>query len=313
MFLLSSSPQIKNGKIIKEKIKHEIPQGMQGFAINTRRTKFADIKVRKALALAMDFEWMNNNLFYGSYTRSNSFFSNSLYAATGLPVGKELEVLEKFRNQLPAEVFTQEFKMPESDGSGYMRSQLLEARKLLEDAGWKIKNGKLTNKQGEVFTINFLTQSGSGFERIIPSFIANLKMLGIESKIKTADTSTYKKLTDDFDYDMIVDSWPAPLSPGNELADYWLSSSADIKGSRNSVGAKSPAIDELVKQIISAKDKETLVANMRAFDRVLLNSYYVIPQWNLPYFRILYWNKFAKPAISPKYDGQFGLYTWWAK
>ncbi len=306
-------PQIKSGKIKKEKLAHQIPQGMQGFAMNLRKDKFADIRTRKALTIALDFEWMNKNLFYDSYTRRESYFDNSIYKATGLPEGKELEILEPFRAQVPAEVFTTAFKLPKTDGSGHMRRQLLEARKLLEEAGWKIKNGKLTNSKGEAFTIQFLLQNGSSFERVLPSYMGNLKILGIDSSIKLADTSTYKKLTDDFDYDMIINSWPASLSPGNELWDYWNSGSAEIKGSQNATGTKNPVVDDLVKQIIVAKDKETLVATVKALDRVLLWNYYAVPQWGITSFRIVYWDKFAHPEVTPKYDGQFGLWTWWFK
>lgn len=306
-------PQVKDGRIKKEKIKNSIPIGMQGFAMNIRRDKFSDWRVRKALMLALDFEWMNKNLFYDSYIRTNSYFSNSIYAATSLPEGKELAILERYRGQVPDDVFTKEFTIPKTDGSGNLRAQLLEARKLLSDAGWNIKNGKLTNAKGQVFTIEFLTQNGSSFGRLMPSYYANLKLLGIDAHTRLADASVFKKLTDDFDFDMVVNGWPASLSPGNELLDYWNSASADVPGSRNWVGAKDKVIDELVKGIITAEDKESLVASVKALDRVLLWNYFVVPQWNLPFFRILYWDKYEHPAVTPKYDSQFGLYTWWAK
>ena len=306
-------PQVKSGRIKKEKLAHQIPQGMQGFAMNIRRTKFADVRTRKALTLAMDFEWMNKNLFYNSYTRRESYFDNSIYKSSSLPQGKELEILEPFRTDIPPEVFTKEFKLPKSDASGNIRTQLLEARELLKQAGWNIKNGQLTNAKGEVFNIQFLLLSGSSFERVMPSYINNLRVLGIDATVKLADTSTYKKLTDEFDYDMIINSWPASLSPGNELVEYWNSGSADVKGSQNAVGVKNKAIDALLKQIVMAKDKETLVNTVKALDRVLLWNYYVVPQWGITSFRILYWDKFMHPAITPKYDGQFGLWTWWVK
>jgi microcin C transport system substrate-binding protein len=306
-------PQIKNGKIIKEKIKHEIPQGMQSFVFNLRKDKFDNVDVRKAIGMALDFEWMNKNLFFDSYTRSESFFSNSIYAAKGAPSGKELELLKPYQLDLPEEVFNKQFELPKSDGSGFIRNRLLEAKELLKGAGWIIKNGKLKNYKDDVFTIEVLNLQGSSFERVFPSFEANLKLLGIDTKIVSVDPSSYKKRVDDFDFDMMVSSFGASLNPGNELVDYWDSKSADIKGSRNIIGVKNPIIDELVKKIINAKDKETLIATTRALDRVLMNSYYVIPQWHIPYFRILYWNKFARPEVLPKYDSQFGLWTWWAK
>jgi microcin C transport system substrate-binding protein len=147
----------------------------------------------------------------------------------------------------------------------------------------------------------------------MPSYYANLKILGIECRTRLADATVYKKLSDDFDYDMMVNSWPASLSPGNELIDYWNSTSADVPGSRNLIGVKNKVVDELVKAIIQANDKETLVASVKALDRVLLWNYYVVPQWYLPYFRMLYWNKFQHPKVSAPYDGGYGLMTWWAK
>lgn len=304
---------VKSGKIKKELIKHEIPQGMQGFVFNTRQSKFSDRKVRQAVALTLDFEWMNKNVFYNAYTRTHSYFSNSIYASSGLPTGKELEILEKYRDQLPPEVFTTEYSLPESDGSGRIRERLIEARNLLAEAGWKIRDGKLKNDKGEAFTIEFLIEDGSTFERLLPSVMKNLDVLGIESKTKEVDVSQYQKRVEGFDYDMIVGSWPAPLSPGSEQVNYWHSSSADVKGSRNFIGIKSPVVDALVEGILKAEDKDTLVATTHALDRVLLWNNYVIPNWYIDSFRIVHWDKFGKPSFMPKYDTNFGMYNWWVK
>jgi microcin C transport system substrate-binding protein len=303
---------VHDGRIVKELIPHSIPTGIQAFALNTRKEKFADARVRKALNLAFDYEWMNKNLFYESYTRTSSYFSNSIYAATGLPSEFELKLLEPYRDQLPEEVFTQEFKQAKSDGSGRIRERLVEAAKLLEEAGWKLENNKLT-KDGKQFEIEFLLQSGATMERLIPSLAKNLEQLGITSKIRAVEPSQYKQRTDEFDFDLIVNVWGQSNSPGNEQINYWHSSSAGTKGSMNYIGIKSPVVDALVNKIVYARDKENLITATHALDRVLLWNYYVIPQFYAGFFRILHWDKFAKPKTMPIYDAQFGLWTWWAK
>lgn len=306
-------PAIKEGKIIKEKLKNEIPQGMQAFAFNLRHDKFKDVRVRHAISLALDFEWMNHNLFYNSYTRNDSYFANSIYASSGIPQGKELELLKPFAGQLPPELFSQPFKLPVSDGSGYIRPQLVEAMKLLNEAGWHIKNGQLQNAKGEPLNIEILVIHGSGFERIFGSFQKNLELLGIGSSIKSVDSSQYKELSDSFDFDMCIQSWHESLSPGTEQMNYWHSSSADVKGSENIAGIKNPVVDALILDIIKAQDKDDLIAATRALDRVLLWNYYSIPNWYIGSFRLLYWNKFERPKILPKYDAGFGLMEWWVK
>lgn len=310
-------PAIEEGRIKKEKIYHEIPTGMQAFVFNTRLEKFQNRNVRKALSLAMDFEWMNKNLFYGTYTRSDSYFENSIYAANyendGLPSETELEILEQYRDQLPPEVFTTKFTLPESDGSGRIRERLLEARDILQQEGWEVKNGKLTNQQGEVMSIEFLIVNGSAINRLIPPMQENLRILGVQTSVKEADTSSYKKKLDDFDFDMIVGLWGQSNSPGNEQTFYWHSSSADVNGSRNFIGIKNPVVDALVEKISTAQSKDELVNTVRALDRVLLWNYYTIPQFYAGYFRILHWDKYEKPETLPKYDNSFGMWTWWAK
>jgi len=306
-------PAVTQGRITKVKLPNEIPSGMQCFIINNRRDKFSDIRVRQALNLALDFEWMNKNLFYNSYTRTNSYFANSIYASSGIPEGQELKILKPFKNKLPPELFTEEFKLPVSDGSGRIRDQLVKAKNLLEQAGWKIKDGVLTNAKGEPFTIEILLQQGSSFERIMGPFQQNLAILGITAKLKSVDTSQYKELADNFDYDMFINTFAESLSPGTEQTSYWGSSTADVKGGMNYIGIKNPVVDALIEQILNANDKATLLAATHALDRVLLWNYYVIPQWHIGSFRLLYWNKFEHPETLPKYDPEFGLMNWWMK
>ncbi len=305
-------PALAKGLIIKEELRHEIPTGMQGFWFNTRRAVFADRRVREALNYAFDFEWTNKNLFYGAYTRTASYFSNSELASSGLPEGQELEILSRFRDRLPEHVFTQPFELPVSDGSGNIRSQMRSALRLLKAAGWSVDKStrKLVNAAGEPMRFELMLVQPE-FERVVLPLQRNLERLGIEMRVRTVDAAQYEKRIEDFDFDIVVSSRGQSLSPGNEQRNYWTSAMADQPGGQNIAGIKDPVIDELVEQLVVAPDRESLIAHTRALDRVLLWGYYVIPNWHLSAFRIAYWDKFARPPISPKYS--FGLETWWVE
>ncbi len=300
--------QIKDGLVVKEEIGNERPTGMQGFVYNLRRPLFQDIRVREALAFAFDYEWTNKNLFYGQYTRTESYFSNSELASRGIPTGEELALLAPFRGQLPKELFTRAYHPPATDGSGRIRHNLRQAAALLKAAGWMVKNGKLVDANGAPFSFEILLNSPV-WERIALPFIKNLKRLGIEAQVRVVDSAQYQERTETFDYDMLVDVFGQSLSPGNEQRDYWTSAAASRNGARNTIGIKNPVIDALVEQIISAPDRDSLIARTRALDRVLLWGQYVIPHWHIQSFRLAYWNKFSKPEISPKYD--LGFESWW--
>lgn len=302
-------PPVQKGLIIKEEIPHDIPTGMQAFVFNTRKATFADPKVREALQYAFDFEWSNKQFAFGSYRRTESYFSNSELASSGLPEGAELAILEKYRGKIPEAIFTTPFANPKTSGSGQdMRASLGTAKKLLEEAGWKLGKSGLLEKDGKPFKFEILEDSPT-FERWINPMIANLKKLGIDATLRLVDTAQYQNRMDGFDFDMTVSTFAQSLSPGNEQLDFWGSAKADVKGSRNVMGIKSPVVDELIAQIIAAPDRETLIAATRALDRVLLWNYYVIPQWHIDYHRVAYWNKFGKPAVTPKYS--LGADTWW--
>ncbi len=302
-------PPFDAGLIIKEEIPHSIPTGMQGFFFNTRRDKFADRRVREALGYAFDFEWTNKNLFNGAYTRTRSYFSNSELASSGLPGPDELKLLEPFRDQLPPEVFTKEYRPPKTDGSGNPRRNLRQALRLLRAAGWEVRDGRLVSKaNGRPMEIEFLIVSPA-FERVIAPFVKNLARLGITARIRLVDTAQYQKRLEQFDFDIIVGSIGESMSPGNEQRNYWTSTAADTPGSRNYAGIRSPVVDALVDKLIAAESRKALVAAARALDRVLLWGYYVIPQWHIRYFRVAYWNKFSRPEITPKYG--LGFDTWW--
>ena len=291
------TPAVNNGWLIKEEIPHQMSTGMQGFIMNTRRGIFADRQVRKALAYALDFEWTNELLFHGQYTRTESYFSNADLASRGLPQGEELEILERYRDQLPPEIFTEEFSVPKTDGSGNSRQNLLIARKMLAEAGWKVKDLKLVNeKTGEVMKFEILLVS-QAFERIALPFTKNLERLGIEVNIRTVDPSQYANRLRELDFDVIVGGWGQSLSPGNEQRSYWGSYAADQYGTRNYAGIKNPVIDELIELVIEASDRESLIQRTRALDRVLLFGHYVIPNWHILFNRLLYWDKFSRPEI----------------
>ncbi len=302
-------PALTKGLVKKETFAHQRPSGMQGFAFNLRRPLFQDPRVRQALAYAFDFEWSNRNLFYGQYTRTRSYFDNSELAAQGLPSPEELAVLEPLRKDLPSEVFTSAYEPPTAGDDTQLRANFQKALQLLQKAGWEFRDRKLVNaKTGEPFRFELLIAEPT-WERIALPFARNLERLGIEMSVRTVDSAQYENRERSFDFDMIVNVWGQSLSPGNEQREYWSSAAADQPGSRNLVGLKSPAIDRLVDQVIAAPDRASLVTRVRALDRALQWSYLVIPHWHIPYDRLVFWDKFGRPAVTPSQGVQ--LDTWW--
>jgi microcin C transport system substrate-binding protein len=304
---------VKDGRIVKKKIPNQLPQGMQGFAFNLRRPVFQDKAVRKAINYAFDFEWSNKQFAYGEYTRTRSYFANSEMEATGLPEGRELEILEQFRDQLPTDVFTEEYKNPVTDGSGNNRANLREAAQILDAAGWKLGPDGIRAKGGVKLQFELLIAGvNEGFQRWFQPLQQNLEKLGIKASIRTVDATQYTNRVIAFDYDMIIGSWGQSNSPGNEQREYWESSRADMQGSRNYLGLKDPVVDRLVEMIVQAPTREDLVARCRALDRVLQHGWYVIPNWHQPAWRVAYWDKFAMPATQAPFS--LGVMdTWWSK
>ncbi len=302
-------PNVVSGKIKRQEIAHELPAGMQAFVYNTRRPIFQDARVREALAYAFDFEWSNKQLAFGSYTRTNSYFANSPLAATQPISEGELKLLEPYRAQLPSRVFTDAYQPPKTNGSGDVRDNLRQAKKLLEEAGWKLENGLLKNAAKEPFTFEILYDSNM-FDRWILPFISNLRKLGIHANLRVIDVAQYQNRMNDFDFDMTVSSFGQGLTPGNEQSAYWGSAVADEKGSMNIMGIKNPAIDDLSQKITQCQTYEDLVTTVKALDRVLLWNFYVIPQWYVGTFRIAYWNKLGHPAATPPYALPM-IDTWW--
>ena len=307
-----NGPHYDSGEIKKTELTHKNNAGMQGFAFNTRRDKFKDVRVRRALSLAYDFEWANDKLFYNQYVRAGSYFSNSELAAQDLPKGKELVLLEKYRDQLPNEIFTKQWQPATTIPPSSLRKNLIQARDLLAEAGWTIQDGVLKNKQGEVFILDILLVQ-KGFDRIVAPYAHNLKKLGIETSYRKVDSSLYKRRIDTFEFDMVVNSFSSSVSPGNELMNMFHSSSADLKGSNNLPGINSPVVDALVLAIIQAKNREQVVTAARALDRVLLYGEYIVPNWYINVHRIAYWDKFGIPETQPLYYDPITwlLKAWW--
>lgn len=305
--------QFDSAKIIKELFPHKNNQGMQAFVFNIRRPLFQDIRVRQALGMAFDFERTNTTLFFDQYTQTQSYFSNSELAATGLPQGLELELLQPFKDQVPAEVFTTPITPVKTGSPQALRNNLRIAMKLLADAGWTINNGKLTDKDGKPFAFEILLSS-STFERVMADFAKNLQTLGIDATYRSIDQALYVQRMQNFDFDMAVEVFGQSQSPGNEQRDYWTSAAAERKGSHNIIGIKNPVVDKLVDCVIYAKTQEELTAACKALDRVLWYNHYLIPNWYLATYRLAFWNKFSRPETLPVYYTPFQLLmTWWAK
>lgn len=300
-----------SGKLVKKLFPHKNNAGMQGFVFNTRRELFKDPGVRQALGLAFDFEWTNKTLFFGQYTRNDSYFSNSNLAARGLPSKEELALLEPFRDQLPSEVFTLPLDPPSTAPPSSLRKNLRQAKKLLNEAGWSVSDGILTNDSGKRFEFEILLASPS-FERVMAPYAKNLEKLGIKAHYRTIDTALYIDRMRNFDFDMMVTVFSQSQSPGNEQRNYWHSSTADQEGSRNLAGIKDQAVDALVEAIIYAQTQEELTTACRALDRVLWYGYYVVPNWYLDSHRLAYNSRFNQPDTLPLYYQPVELLmTWW--
>jgi microcin C transport system substrate-binding protein len=302
-------PPFEKGLIKKESIKNSVPAGMQSFVMNQRRALFADRRVRYALAHAFDFEWTNKNLFYGMYTRNDSYFENSEMQADRPPSATMLKILEPFRQYLWPEVYTQSYTPPSTAGNNSLRNNLSKALNLLRESGWAVKDGVLRNNTtGKPFTFEILLQQPS-FERVVLPFADNLKKLGIKTNVRQVDTSQYINRLRDFDFDMIIATFPQSLSPGNEQRYFWSSEAAKTPGTRNYCGIQNKAIDQLIDLVINAGSRKELVDRCKALDQALLWGHYVIPNWHLGEYRVAYAVKVRHPDKMPPYN--LSLETWW--
>jgi microcin C transport system substrate-binding protein len=307
-----TGPNFENGEIVKKALVHSNGAGMQAFVMNLRRPLFQDIRVRKALALALDYEWMNRQLFYNQYERIYSFFTNSVMAATGLPSEDELALLEPLRDQLDPAVFGPAPKPPRTDAPFSLRGNLLKARALMAEAGWTYRDGALRNAKGEVFEFEILDDQ-SALSRVISVYVRNLNKLGVRVNQRTADYALVQKRMEEFDFDMTSMRFPDVTSPGNELFDMLSSAAADEKGSSNAWGLKEPVVDHLVEKLVASTTRKELVAAARALDRVLLHMHIVVPHWYSAIHRVAYWDRFGMPPIAPLYyqADPYVISTWW--
>ncbi|MEJ8475136.1 extracellular solute-binding protein [Roseibium sp. H3510] len=303
-------PAVKDGKVVLETFPDHGSGIMQAFIPNLRLDKFKDPRVRRALNYAFDFESLNRTAFFDQYKRISSFYAGTELAQSGLPKGKELEILESVRDLVPASVFTEEYKNPVGGSPQNQRSNLREALTLLKSAGYKLENRKLVNeKTGEPFTIEYIARDPSAERSVLP-FANSLKLIGIDLELRVLDSPQYINRLRSRDFEMTSFLWPQSLSPGNEQRNYWGSESADQQQSYNFLGIKDPGVDALIDKVIFAKNRDELVASTRALDRVLMHHYYVIPQWYLDIDRTARWNRFSHPDNIPDYSNGFPT-IWW--
>ena len=304
-------PAANEKRVLLEEFPDRVRGVMQAFAFNTRREKFADPRVRQALNFAFDFEEVNKQIFYGQYKRISSYFDGTELASSGLPQGRELEILETVRKEVPPEVFTTVYTNPVGGDSDAVRKNFREAWRILKTADYEVREQKLVNtRTGTQLSFEMLN-ANPAFEPPLLRFQQSLQRLGCDVSVRTVDPIQYENRLRSWDFDVIVASWGQSLSPGNEQREYWGSKAADRGGSRNLVGIRNPAIDRLIDQVIYAKDRDNLVAATRALDRVLLWNHYVVPQWNYPKTRTARWDRFSRPAELPKYGTPGFPSIWW--
>ena len=303
------TPAVEAGALIRLTTQLDNPEPMQGFVMNQRKPMFQDIRVREALVQFFDFETLNKTLFYGLLTQPEHYFWSEEFAATGIPAGRELEILEPYRDQLPARLFTEPFAFPETSGDGNIRPQLRTALRLFREAGWTLSDGKLVNTDGEQMQFEILLNSPS-MERVTLPYKQNLERAGIAVDVRTVDTAQYRNRVDSFDYDMIVSVLGQSISPGNEQRDYWSCAAAERPGSRNVMGLCSPVVDDLIERLIQAQTREELDYHVRALDRVLLWGHNIVPQQRSRDIWLAMWDRFGRPDRFPKHT--LGIMdSWW--
>ena len=305
-------PAVRDKRVVLEEFPVRNFGLMQAFAFNIRRDKFKDPRVRRAFNFAFDFEEMNKQIFFGQYKRISSYFEGTELASSGLPEGKELEILEAVRDKVPADLFSKPYSNPVGGNQQANRNNLRDALALLRDAGYEIRNTKLVNaKTGEPFSVECLAEDPAT-ERYVLFYKPSLERVGMTVNVRVVDAAQYENRLRQWDFDIIVASWGQSLSPGNEQRGFWSSAAADQPGSRNLIGIKNPAVDALIERLIFAKDRDELVAATKALDRVLLWNFYVVPQWTYGKVRAARWDRFGRPDNMPKYGlSAFPTIWWW--
>ena len=303
-------PAVAEKRVVKEEFPINDSGRMQGFAFNLRRDQFRDARLRRAFNYAFDFEEMNKQLFYGQYKRINSYFDGTELASSGLPQGQELQILETVRDKVPAEVFTTAYQNPVGGNPESVRANLRESARLMKEASFEVRERKLVDAAGKPVIVEILVQDPAA-ERIALFYKPSLERIGVTASIRVVDDAQYQNRLRSFDFDMIIDQWGESLSPGNEQREFWGSQAADQPGSRNTMGIKNSAIDALIEKVIFARDRADLVAATKALDRVLLWSFYLVPQFTYGFSRYARWDRFGHAEPLPKY-GRSGLPSlWW--
>ncbi|WPO98164.1 extracellular solute-binding protein [Pseudomonas sp. HR96] len=303
-----SGPALDDGRLQRAHLARQGLQPAQGFVFNLQRPMFQDRRVREALAMLWDFEWSNRQMMRDMYLRQQSYFSNSPLAATQLPDADELKILEPLRGKVPDEVFTQVFKAPHTDGSGFIRDKQLQALALLEQAGWRPDGDRLVNARGEPLSFTFLNAQG-GFERLLLPWKRNLAQIGIDLQIRRIDSAQYLNRLMARDYDMIVTGYPVSPAPGNELYNYFGSKAANDPGSSNYMALQDPAVDSLIDGLVRARTQPQMALYAHALDRVLQWNHYWVPNYYPPGTSTVWWNRFGMPAVPASNDE--APETWW--
>jgi len=305
-----------SGELVKKEFPHRQPAGFQSYVLNSRRPMLSDPRVREALGLALDFEWMSRQMFYNGYPRVQDLFGNTDCAATGTPPPEELALLERWRGKVPAAVFGPMFAPPKTEGPGLsLRGNLRRAQALLKEAGWEFRDGALRNAKGEAMALQYMDSREGGVRTVSP-WIRNLEKLGITLQFSSVDFSLYQQRLDRFEFDITSIAFPGTHNPGQQLVDIFGSKAADTENSGNFMGVKSPAVDALLVAVVGARTKAELLPACRALDRVIMHSHYLIPAWTLMSHRMAYnaW-RLAFKSPMPGYAGaeDWVMAYWWAR
>ena len=303
------------GELVKGEFANKLPSGFQSYVLNTRRPLLQDRRVREALGLAFDFEWMNRQLFYGAYQRVRGIFGNTMCETHGMPTPQELALLEPWRKDLPPAVFGPMFEPPTTDGATTLRDNLRRAQALLQEAGWQVQDGVLRNASGQAMVLEYMDSSEGGV-RTLSSWMRNLQKLGITLKFRSVDFALYQQRLQKFDFDITTIAYQGTNNPGQEFADLFGSAAADQEDSGNFPGVKSPAVDAMIRAMVSAKTQEQMLPACHALDRIIAHGHYLIPQWSAGTHRMVYnaW-RLDRPEVVPPYSTgeMWAVDTWWAR
>ncbi|HRW70770.1 MAG: ABC transporter substrate-binding protein [Burkholderiaceae bacterium] len=315
-----NGPRFKSGELVKGEFRHKLPTGFQSYVLNSRRPFLSDVRVREALGLAIDYEWMNRQMFYNAYTRVKGIFGNTDCAATGTPDAAQLALMEPFRAQIPPAAFGPAYEPPRTDRPhdpkvGGLRENLRRAQQLLVQAGWTVQDGELRNAQGQPMVLEYL-DSNEGGARVVTPWMRNLDKLGIRLVYRPVDFALYQQRLQKFDFDITTIAYQGTLNPGQEYADLFGSKAADTEDSGNLAGVKSPAVDSLISHMVGANTRPEFLAACRALERVVSHSHYLLPQWYSPVHRLAYkaWRLQKPDVVPPYFRGEtWAMETWWAR